>query len=134
MPRRPAQRRQIFGMTLTSEPLRASGFGTSQRAVCSHVGSMWQQPSSSRGRTVILDQSPGNFYSSVVRGKSVHKGKTTTYSIDIDPWGPIVQPSNLRISRETFTYISKGDSVHLTLHTGALGVPWYYMSSWDRPG
>jgi hypothetical protein len=80
----------------------------------------------------LLDQSSGVNYTASVEGKHIVRGKTTTFELDLAPWGPRVNPNKLRVARETYDSVQRGDVVHLTVQSGALGVQWYYMRAAER--
>jgi len=80
----------------------------------------------------LLDRSPGASYTATVEGKRIRTGKSTTYELDLGPWGPRTESNKLRVSRATYDPIQRGDVVCLTLKQGALGVNWYFMRAWQR--
>jgi hypothetical protein len=80
----------------------------------------------------LLDQSSGVNYTASVEGKHIVRGKTTTFELDLAPWGPRANSNNLRIARETYDAVQRGDVVYLTLHRGAFGIQWYYMRAAER--
>jgi len=70
----------------------------------------------------LLDRSPDTNYDARVEGKRIIRGKTTTYELDLAPWGPKTLSNKLRVGSETYNFIQRGDVAHLTLKQGALGV------------
>jgi hypothetical protein len=80
----------------------------------------------------LFDHSSGMSYTANVEGKHIVRGKTTTYELELGPWGPIPQRNTLQVAPATFNPIQRGDVVCLTLKPGALGVNWYYMRAWQR--
>jgi hypothetical protein len=81
---------------------------------------------------VLLDRSPPRTYAVTVENKHASRGRTTTYSLELGPWGPKLKPNKLQVSRATYEPIHAGDVVILDLRRGALGVNWYFMRMWHR--
>ena len=77
-----------------------------------------------------LDHSPGIPYNATIQSKEVISGKSTTYRLDLSSWGPKTGHNELDVSRATYKEIQTGQTVHLKLKRGALGVPWYYLDGW----
>lgn len=80
----------------------------------------------------ILDRSPGTLYSVRVRDKRIVRGKSTSYELELEPWGPRTAPNRLRVNRYTYDPIERGNVVEIVLRPGALGVPWYFMRAGER--
>ncbi len=81
---------------------------------------------------VLLDHFHETRYTPNVQGKHIVSGKTTSYDLDLGPWGPETKPNSLRVRRETFDAVQSGDVVFLGLMRGALGVNWYFMIAAQR--
>jgi hypothetical protein len=81
----------------------------------------------------LLDHSPGVTYSVVVEGQHINSGKTTSYYLDLAPWGPKSGANELQVSKRTYQAIQRGDIANVELRQGALGVNWYYLDSWHHP-
>lgn len=79
---------------------------------------------------VLLDHSPGIPYTAIIQNKWITTNRSTTYRLNLSPWGPKLGTSELDVSRTTYMQISTGQSVQLKLKKGALGVQWYYLSDW----
>lgn len=60
---------------------------------------------------VLLDHSHETRYTANVQGKHIVSGKTTSYELDLGPWGPETKPNGLRVRRETFNAVQSGDIV-----------------------
>jgi hypothetical protein len=81
---------------------------------------------------VLLDHSQGVNYAVRVQDRRIVRGKTTTYQLQLAPWGPKGKSNDIRIPPVTYDYIRQGDIVNLVLRQGALGINWYYMLSWQQ--
>lgn len=74
----------------------------------------------------LLDQSPSKSFSVAVLDKHIFRGRrSTTYNLDLAPWGPQDQQTNVSVSRRVYGGLRPGDRVCIKLHDGALAVPWY---------
>lgn len=78
----------------------------------------------------LFDRSPGIPYTAIVQNKRIIHGKSTTYSLDLSPWGPRPVTNELDVSRVTYNQIQTGQSVQLELKRGALNLPWYHLRGW----
>ncbi len=81
---------------------------------------------------VLLDHSQELSYRVQVQERRIIHGKTTTYEVQLEPWGPRPKPNRLRIPFATYKYIRPGDTLNVVLRHGAFGISWYYMRAWDR--
>jgi hypothetical protein len=77
----------------------------------------------------LLDRSSGELFTAVVQGQHVDSGKTTSYDLELSPWGPKTGENDLEVSKKTYSAIRGGDDVSIELRKGALGINWYYLDS-----
>lgn len=80
----------------------------------------------------LLDRSVPVTYSVAVHGKHKTSGRSTTYNLDLNAWGPMKLQNDLKVSTPTYNAIHPGDIVDLDLMEGALGIRWYWMRQWHR--
>jgi hypothetical protein len=73
----------------------------------------------------LLDESIGRTYSVGVRGKHTSHGRSTSYYLELEPWGPIDKPNRLSVSALAYTTTAIGDAVCVSLRDGALNAAWY---------
>jgi hypothetical protein len=79
----------------------------------------------------MLDKSKPETYAVSVTGKHISSGsRSTTYYLELEPWGPETSQNNLDVSRGVYESIETGDSVSLELRSGALHAAWYRLVSW----
>jgi hypothetical protein len=74
---------------------------------------------------------PAN-YSVTVENKHETQGRSTSYYLDLAPWGPIQRPNSLSVSESTYDGTSIGDQVCLDLRPGVLRVQWYQVVACAR--
>lgn len=73
----------------------------------------------------LPDHSAGVPYVASVTGKHRSSGRTTSYILELGPWGPVEGPNHVSVPYEMYGRTSVGDSVCLELHPGALHAAWY---------
>lgn len=83
------------------------------------------------GATVYVnchyDKSQAQNYTVRVLGKYATHGKSTTYNITVSAWGRFTEDKNITVSRSDYNNMQFGDTVHIYLYQGKLGIPWYYL-------
>jgi hypothetical protein len=60
-----------------------------------------------------------------VTGKHTVSGKSTTYYLDLAPWGPLQKPNKISVSSSSYRDAVPGDQICLDLHPGRLQAQWY---------
>lgn len=72
----------------------------------------------------LLDQSEPEVYKARIISKQIENGKTITYRIDFEPWGPITENEIMRVSKTEFERLNVNDSIKLELQLGFLKTQW----------
>ena len=72
----------------------------------------------------LLDQSTPRAYRAIVTVKHVSHGKSTSYHLNLAPWGPEVSGQDLMVSYSQYVAVKTGDTVCMLLRSGALRVAW----------
>jgi len=73
----------------------------------------------------LLDRGPAQLFETRVLGKTVSRGKTTTYALRLAPWGPRTEADDAEVPRIVFENVREGDAVVVRMKPGALGLPWF---------
>jgi len=73
----------------------------------------------------LTDHSSPKAYTTVVFGKRISSGKSTSYYITVSPWGPQTTPQEISISRREYDRIKENDELLILLRNGTLGIPWF---------
>jgi hypothetical protein len=73
----------------------------------------------------LPDRSKATSYVVTVTGKHRTHGRSTSYYLDLEPWGPIQEPNKVNVPFSTYRDAAPGDAVCLDLHAGALNLAWY---------
>lgn len=73
----------------------------------------------------LTDQSQATRYTASVIGKHTSSGRSTSYILELSPWGPIANSNQLSVSSTLYYKTTVGDQVCLDLHSGSLNAPWY---------
>jgi hypothetical protein len=82
----------------------------------------------------LPDHAQPERYSVSIVGKHTVSGKSTTYYLDLGPWGPITEENKLSVSRRLYDAAGIGELACLELHPGYLHAPWYRQVDCVEPG
>jgi hypothetical protein len=78
---------------------------------------------------VLLDESEAQRFETVVRKMHTTSGKHASWSLTIDPWGPVESVEDVEVSRKLYERLAVGDTVCVALFDGALGVRWFWVGA-----
>lgn len=73
----------------------------------------------------LLDTSPAHVFQVAVTGKHISSGKTTTYYLRLEPWGPETTSQDVSVPSSLYHYADVGVTVCVDLYPGAFRIPWY---------
>lgn len=76
---------------------------------------------------VLLDRSSAQTFQVVAFDKHISQGKSTTYYLHLDPWGPQPAATQVAVPRSLYDATPPGATVCVDLHSGALRIPWYVV-------
>jgi hypothetical protein len=77
----------------------------------------------------VADQSKSTRYTVSVVDKHYTTGRSRSYYLDLEPWGPMQQTNRLGVSKTIYDRASPGDQVCLELRPGRLNATWYTQVS-----
>jgi hypothetical protein len=75
----------------------------------------------------LPDHAPATTYSADVLGKHISHGRSTSYYLELAPWGPMPAPNRLSVSSREYDSVNVGDEVCVSLHPGSLHQAWYQL-------
>ncbi len=75
-----------------------------------------------------FDQAIPTEYRASMLSKYSSGGKTTTYYLNVGPWGPRRAADNVTVSHDYYRRVQPGDSVTMLVSPGRLGVPWFTVA------
>jgi hypothetical protein len=75
----------------------------------------------------LLDKSPATIYPVKVINKHVSPGRSTTYRVQLDPWGPQSQSTTVDVPRSFYNFVQPGKPVCIVFRPGAFRVSWYVI-------
>jgi hypothetical protein len=78
---------------------------------------------------ILADRSAPATFQTQVLSKRADNGRTTSYYLQVAPWGPRHDPEEIKVSRALYRAISPGQPVSIHLYSGALHLPWFSVSS-----
>lgn len=79
-----------------------------------------------------LDDSHPAYFETEVLFKRVSKGKSTSYYLQLAPWGPVHNTENVKVSRALYLRTELNSKVGISLKKGWLDIPWYTVSDVER--
>ena len=74
---------------------------------------------------VLPDRSSPQVFQVRVLGKHISRGKSTTYYLHLDSWGPQLERTQVSVAGEFYNSTAEGQFVCAAVHPGVLRVPWY---------
>jgi hypothetical protein len=81
----------------------------------------------------LADRAAATNYETTVLSKHVSRGRSTTYYLDLAPWGPFTFAPQVKVPSSTYRAVAEGDEVCIQLHPGALHLPWYRVTDCETP-
>jgi hypothetical protein len=72
----------------------------------------------------LTDRSTPADYNTVIEGKRISKGKTTTYYLDLRPWGDLKEKHEVKVSRKEYEKAKVNDPVTVVQRKGYFNIPW----------
>lgn len=72
-----------------------------------------------------FDNSQPAYYETEVLFKRVSKGKSTSYHLQLAPWGPVHNTKDVTVSRDFYIRTELNSKVRISLQKGWLDIPWY---------
>lgn len=76
----------------------------------------------------IYDDSQSEVFSSEITDMRISTGKTTSYYIELKPWGPVAETEDVSISKGLYESLGVGESVNIYLQNGKMNIPWFSVS------
>ena len=76
-----------------------------------------------------FDGSAGRIFPAAVEARKVTYGRGGPgYHLQLGPWGPFTEASYVGVTGGVYEALSPGDTACVTLHPGALAMPWYSVA------
>lgn len=76
----------------------------------------------------FYDSSIPDRYETRLEGKHYTSGKTTTYYLDLEPWGRFEKVTNETVPKDFYNMMEAGDTVYVYLRKGKWNIPWYWIA------
>jgi hypothetical protein len=77
---------------------------------------------------LLTDKAAPQQYETLVENKRISKGKSTTYYLQLHPWGPRTSAEEVSVPSEVYKHVDIDGVVIVHLYKGGLGVPWYHVT------
>ena len=76
----------------------------------------------------ILDHSTPHVFQAEVLHKHISSGRSTTWYLQLAPWGPQDHPDEVSVHRSLYNSVQPGQTVCVYLYPGALKIPWFQVA------
>lgn len=73
----------------------------------------------------VLDKNKPEIYQATIINKRISRGKSTTYYLKLQPWGPVKDSKEISVGEATYNALEENDKLEMTLYKGAFDIPWY---------
>ena len=77
----------------------------------------------------LLDRSTPQVFRVAVLSKRVSSGKSTTYYLRVEPWGPKQDANDVSVPGRLYGVVLPKQTVCINLLQGALKIPWYFATA-----
>lgn len=74
-----------------------------------------------------LDRSAPVEYRAIVTGKRISSGKTTSYYLELSPWGPRTEKEEIFVSSDQYEEYGEGEELTVSTQNGFFGIQWFYV-------
>lgn len=76
----------------------------------------------------IYDTSEPIVYDATVLSKRINSGKTTTYYLELTPWGPSKQIEEISVSKDLYNSVNRSSEVNIYFLKGRFDIPWFEVT------
>jgi hypothetical protein len=73
------------------------------------------------------DTKESEVFSTPVLHKRISSGKSTSYYIELPPWGPQKESAEISISKKLYQQLNDNDTVTIRLFKGRFNIPWFVI-------
>ncbi|KAF2506982.1 hypothetical protein EYY60_20965 [Flavobacterium zhairuonense] len=77
----------------------------------------------------LYDHSEPEIFKTSVLDKRISTGKTTTYYLQLGPWGPRKESDEVTVSKEQYNNSKINDEAEVYLMKGQFDIPWFEVST-----
>ncbi|KLT66549.1 hypothetical protein AB669_05040 [Pedobacter sp. BMA] len=74
------------------------------------------------------DRSAPKMFSSKILNKRMSSGKTTSYYLELEPWGERKTAEDVDVSKDFYFEVNENDTVNIYFMKGKLDIPWFELS------
>jgi hypothetical protein len=75
----------------------------------------------------LFDKSEPKIFNTTVVDKEISSGKSTTYYLTLEPWGPRTEAEKVSVTKDEYQTTDKGDKVDVYLRPGLFKTPWFFV-------
>ncbi|WP_316797894.1 hypothetical protein [Pedobacter frigidisoli] len=74
------------------------------------------------------DQSTPKMFHSKILSKRIRSGKTTSYYLELEPWGERKTAEDVDVSKDFYFEVNESDTVNIYFMKGKFDIPWFELS------
>lgn len=76
---------------------------------------------------VVFDESEPRVYKAKILDKRISSGKTTTYYLELDKWGPQEEVDDVSVAKDIYNAKEIGDTAIVYFNHGLYEIPYYIV-------
>ena len=76
----------------------------------------------------VFDSSKPEIHVASILKKRMTSGKTTTYYLELTPWGKQTEPDEVSVSKALYNSFQENDDVNIYLMKGKFEIPWFEIT------
>lgn len=76
----------------------------------------------------LYDGSEPEVFNAKVLGKKINSGKSTTYNLELSPWGLQNEIQEVSVSQDLYEQLENEDTVNIYFMKGYLDIPWFIVT------
>lgn len=76
----------------------------------------------------IYDKSEPETYNASILSKRISSGKSTTYYLELTPWGRQKKIDEVSVSKDLYNRLDKNDKVNIYFMKGQFDIPWFEVT------
>lgn len=76
----------------------------------------------------LYDKSELETFNATIINKRINSGKSTTYYLELTPWGPQKEIDEVSVSKDLFNKLEKNDEVKIYFLKGKFEIPWFEIT------
>jgi hypothetical protein len=76
----------------------------------------------------MYDKSEPKTFNATILDKRISSGKSTTYYLELTPWGQQKEIDEVSVSKDLYNNLNKNDKVNIYYMQGKFDIPWFEVT------